>query len=238
MALMGAEPAGELRELLPSGLEMFQKVSSNHSVLDDPKPFEKSEVAAMGPKDSYLVIGGCGFLGRHIVEQLLARGEQAVAVFDLVQRHHDHNIQFFTGDICNPNDLSNALQKVFIPSYPWTMRLKLDQTQATCIIHTASPLHGAKPEVFWKVNVGGTKTIIAAAVAASVSKLIFTSTAGVTFSGHEDMIDIDERLPCVTEETAHDAYNYTKALAEKSVLEANGKDGLYTVAIRPAGIFG
>lgn len=99
-------------------------------------------------------------------------------------------------------------------------------------------MHGARPEVFWKVNVEGTQTVIAAAVANGVSKLVFTSTAGVTFSGHEDMIDIDERLPYVTEETAHDTYNYTKALAEKSVLEANGKGGLRTVAIRPAGIFG
>jgi sterol-4alpha-carboxylate 3-dehydrogenase (decarboxylating) len=52
-------------------------------------------------RQSYLVIGGCGFLGRHIVETLLARGEQAVAVFDLVQRHHDKNVQFFTGDLCD-----------------------------------------------------------------------------------------------------------------------------------------
>lgn len=99
-------------------------------------------------------------------------------------------------------------------------------------------MHGAEPEVFWKVNVEGTKTVIAAAVANSISKLVFTSTAGVTFSGHEDMIDIDERLPYITEETAHDTYNLTKALAEKLVLDANGKDGLRTVAIRPAGIFG
>lgn len=39
--------------------------------------------------ESYLVIGGCGFLGRHIVEALVARGEKQVAVFDLVQRHFD-----------------------------------------------------------------------------------------------------------------------------------------------------
>ena len=72
----------------------------------------------MVAKDSYLVIGGCGFLGRHIVEPLLTRGEPAVAVFDLVQRHHDKNVQFYTGDICNLNDLSNALRKVYMPLYP------------------------------------------------------------------------------------------------------------------------
>lgn len=39
--------------------------------------------------EHYLVIGGCGFLGRHIVEALLGRGETNVSVFDLVQRHFD-----------------------------------------------------------------------------------------------------------------------------------------------------
>lgn len=39
--------------------------------------------------ESYLVVGGCGFLGRHIVEQLLGRGETQVSVFDIVQRHFD-----------------------------------------------------------------------------------------------------------------------------------------------------
>lgn len=83
--------------------------------------------------ESYLVIGGCGFLGRHIVEQLLARGETQVAVFDIVQRHFDKyvglfvtvskqscahteancsNVTFFIGDVSKPEDISNALRKV------------------------------------------------------------------------------------------------------------------------------
>lgn len=66
-------------------------------------------------KESYLIIGGCGFLGRHIVERLVARGEPAVAVFDLVQRHHDKNIQFFTGDLCEIEDLNKAIKQVSIP---------------------------------------------------------------------------------------------------------------------------
>lgn len=63
-------------------------------------------------KESYLVIGGCGFLGRHIVEALLARGEPAVAVFDIVQRHFDTNVQFFTGDLCDEQVLGNAIRQV------------------------------------------------------------------------------------------------------------------------------
>ena len=85
------------------------------------------------------------------------------------------------------------------------------------------------------MNVEGTKAVIAAAVAHHIKKLVFTSSAGVVFNG-QDIIDVDERLPFP--ETPLDAYNESKSKAEELVLEANGKDGLQTVALRPAGIFG
>ncbi|QRW12200.1 3-beta hydroxysteroid dehydrogenase/isomerase family protein [Ceratobasidium sp. AG-Ba] len=155
----------------------------------------------MAKHESYLVIGGSGFLGRHIVEALIARGEAEVAVFDIVQRHHD--VRFFSGDITNENEVADAIQKA--------------------------------NEIYWKVNVDGTKAIISAAQANGVRKLVYTSSAGVVFNG-EDLVDVDERLEYP--EVPMDAYNETKAEAEKLVLNANGEKGLLTVAIRPAGIFG
>jgi nucleoside-diphosphate-sugar epimerase len=83
--------------------------------------------------------------------------------------------------------------------------------------------------------VEGTKTIIAAAQETGVRKLVFTSSAGVVFNG-ADIIDIDERVPFP--DVPLDAYNDSKAKAEVAVLESNGKGGLLTVALRPAGIFG
>lgn len=77
--------------------------------------------------------------------------------------------------------------------------------------------------------------MIAAAIAQQVHKLVFTSSAGVVFNG-TDLKGVDERLPFP--ETPLDAYNESKAKAEQLVLEANGRDGLLTVALRPAGIFG
>ena len=72
-------------------------------------------------------------------------------------------------------------------------------------------------------------------MALKVQKLVFTSSAGVVFNG-QDIIDVDERLPFP--EKSLDAYNESKAKGEELVLAANGKNGLKTVALRPAGIFG
>ena len=60
-------------------------------------------------KDIYLVIGGSGFLGRHIVNALVARRD-TVSVFDIVQRHHD--VPFYSGDITKQASVSDALSKV------------------------------------------------------------------------------------------------------------------------------
>lgn len=48
---------------------------------------------------SCTVVGGCGFLGRHLVEHLLERGYN-VNVFDIKKTFDNEKVHFFTGDLC------------------------------------------------------------------------------------------------------------------------------------------
>ena len=65
----------------------------------------------MSQRDVYMVIGGNGFLGRHIVLQLLERGD-IVSAFDIVERYND--VQFYSGDISDKESVASALRKVLI----------------------------------------------------------------------------------------------------------------------------
>ncbi|KAH7868685.1 hypothetical protein F5879DRAFT_983235 [Lentinula edodes] len=165
----------------------------------------------------YLVVGGSGLLGRHIAKQLHDRGDN-VSVLDIVQRYDD--IPFHQGDICDEATVLSVFKKC----------------GTTCVIHCASPqAKSAAPELFWKVNVGGTNTLISTSIQCGVNKFVYTSSSGVVFDG-SDLQNIDESHPYTRR--ALDVYMDTKIQAEKIVLSANGKDGLLTVVLRPSGIFG
>ncbi|EED78649.1 predicted protein [Postia placenta Mad-698-R] len=172
--------------------------------------------------DSYLVTGGNGLLGQHVVRQLLERGENAVAVFDIVPAPHpDERVKVYTGDITNGTQFSQAVQ----------------DCRATCIIHTAALIQGAPRDAMFRVNVTGTECVIATAKAHGVRKLVFTSSASVVFDGH-DQAGVDESAPYP--KVPFDEYNGSKAAAERLVLAANEdkEDGLKTVSLRVAGLFG
>ncbi|KYQ90424.1 3beta-hydroxysteroid dehydrogenase [Tieghemostelium lacteum] len=166
---------------------------------------------------SYLVVGGCGFLGRYIVESLLARGEKNVSVFDIRQSFEDSRVKFHIGDIRKKEDLLKACEGV------------------TTVFHTASPTHGMGYDIYYSVNVVGTEKLVEACVESQVKQLIYTSSSSVVFNG-EDIDGGDETLPYVQHHI--DPYNKTKELGEKSVISRNGKNGLLTCSLRPAGIFG
>lgn len=184
---------------------------------------------------SVLVIGGCGFLGHHIVSQLLEPSTASVSVLDLhTTNNRLPNASYYDADITSPSAVLEVLQKV----------------RPQIIIHTASPAtvsdgssvaqkKNAK-SIYQKVNVEGTRNLLEqAAEVGEVKAFIYTSSASVIHDTVSDLINADERWPVLQPPVQRDYYATTKAQAEELVLAANRKYGdMLTCALRPAGIFG
>lgn len=181
---------------------------------------------------SVLLIGGCGFLGLHLIEQFWNVSPRPdIHVFDIrglptisptFYSFDPSKITVHVGDITSEEDINKALAIA----------------KPQVIVHSVSPVHGLGKEIYHKVNVEGTLNIIKQAKHdENVRALVYTSSAGVVFNG-EDLKNADEEYPIP--KVAMDAYNETKAIAEAHVLKAaSEEDGkLRTVALRPAGIFG
>ena len=184
---------------------------------------------------SVLVIGGCGFLGGHIVSQLLEPSTSKVSVLDLrTTKNRLPGASYYDADITSPEAVRSVFEKV----------------RPQIIIHTASPTavqdnastaqkKGAKA-LYHKVNVEGTRTLVEqAGRIGCVKAFVYTSSASVVHDGHSDLINADERWPILRAPQQKDAYSESKGIAEELVLAANRKYGdMLTIALRPAGIFG
>lgn len=173
------------------------------------------------------VVGGCGFLGSHIVSLIVKRHPQTrISVLDLrtsSNRNASPNVSYHDGDI---TDLA-ALKTLFA-------ELKPD-----AIIHTASPHFHLPPAIHDKVNVEGTKNLLAAAQETGVKAFVYTSSASVILGPDTDLVNANEDWPLVTGAAQPEHYTTTKAYAETAVLAANRTPSSFlTCAIRPAGIFG
>ena len=165
-----------------------------------------------------LVTGGGGFLGRHIVEQLLARGDEVTSYSRSARPELQAiGVRTIQGDVRDRQALTAACAGI------------------DALFHVVARWGEWGPwEPFYAVNVGGAENAIAACRAQGVPRLIYTSSPSVVFD-YRPQMGCDESLPYPERFESH--YAHTKAIAEQRVLAAN--DGaLLTVALRPHLIFG
>jgi nucleoside-diphosphate-sugar epimerase len=165
-----------------------------------------------------LVTGGGGFLGRAIVEQLLARGD---SVRSLARGDYPElakaGAEVVRGDIEDAAAVANAAKGVDV------------------VFHVAArPGIWGTRESFYGPNVRGTENVIAACRAHGVGKLVHTSSPSVVFTG-KSLEGVDESIPYPEHYEAY--YPETKAIAEKAVVAANSPT-LATVSLRPHLIWG
>ena len=165
-----------------------------------------------------LVTGGGGFLGGAIVRELLDRG----ATVRTFQRGDYPELNKLGVEVCR-GDLVD--------------RTAVEEAIDGCdvVFHVAARA-GVWGEFddYYRCNVNGTRHVIDACIKQGVTRLIYTSTPSVVFSG-EDEENINESSPYPSH--FFNAYQETKALAERGVLMANNSS-LATIALRPHLIWG
>lgn len=161
-----------------------------------------------------LVTGASGFIGSHVVDALIAREHPVRA---LVQTGTSPGplvggpAEIVWGDVTRPADLLRVCQRV-------------DR-----IVHLAAvPSDWAPAQLIHAVNVGGTRNLVAAALAAQVRRLVLVSSVAVHAStGH-----LHGREDAARDRT-HPPYALSKRLAEDLVLDPRLAGRLEGVVVRP-----
>uniref|UniRef100_A0A8C9A3V7 3-beta hydroxysteroid dehydrogenase/isomerase domain-containing protein n=1 Tax=Prolemur simus TaxID=1328070 RepID=A0A8C9A3V7_PROSS len=188
---------------------------------------------------SCLVTGAGGFLGQRIIHLLVKEKDlQEIKALDKFFRpelkeefsklQSKTKLTVLEGDILDELCLKKACQDISV------------------VIHTASIIDvvGIHPrESIINVNFKGTQLLLEACVQASVPIFIHTSTLEVAGPNSYKEIIQNAHEEEHLENTWSAPYPYSKKLAEKAVLAANGwtlKNGgtLYTCALRPMYIYG
>jgi nucleoside-diphosphate-sugar epimerase len=167
-----------------------------------------------------LVTGATGFLGSHIVEACLARGDTVRA---LVRRGSDRShlstlqVERVLGDLGSPETLRAATRDIDV------------------VHHAAARVAGfGSRSAFVDANVVGTTNLLEASRASGVSRFVFVSSPSVVMDGR-DQRDVNESAPYPNRYL--NLYSETKAEAERRVLAASAP-GFSTCALRPRAVWG
>ncbi len=137
-----------------------------------------------------LVTGADGFIGSHLTEQLVKKGEQVRAFvyynsfssygwLDSLDKSILNEIEFFSGDIRDPNGVRTAM------------------TEIDTVYHLAAliaiPFSYHSPDSYVDTNIKGTLNVLQAARDLGCRRVLSTSTSEVY--GTAQYVPIDERHP-------------------------------------------
>ena len=128
-----------------------------------------------------LVTGGAGFIGSHLVDRLLATGDNVVTVID------DFN-DFYSPDIKRANvggHLNNERYTLVEADIRDRRALDgvFDKQQFECIVHLAARAGVrpslAEPELYAETNINGTLNLLELARSTGVNQFVFGSSSSV-----------------------------------------------------------
>jgi len=180
-------------------------------------------------KKEVLVTGAEGFIGSHLVEELIKKGAKVRAFvlynsfnswgwLEDIPKSSLKKIEIFLGDIRDPNSVNKALGGIDI------------------VYHLAAligiPFSYVSQDSYIDTNIKGTLNVLQAARNLKVEKLIHTSTSEVY--GTAQYVPIDERHPI----NPQSPYAATKASADYLALSFYKSFNLPVTILRPFNTFG
>jgi UDP-glucose 4-epimerase len=167
-----------------------------------------------------LVTGGAGFIGSHVAEALVARGEDVVVLDDLSSGKRENlpdGVELVEGDVREPQDELFAGVK---PTHCYHLAAQIDVR-----VSVAQPEHDAQ------INVLGTVNLLQAALEHG-TQVVFASTGGAIYGECERPAPEDApRLPI-------SPYGTSKLAAEEYLSTYNRLYGTQHVSLRYGNVYG
>ena len=166
---------------------------------------------------TWLVTGGAGYIGAHVVADLLEAGERVVALDDLS-----------TGDPARlPTDVPLVVADA---GDPVMLRSTLDRHGVTGVMHLAGsksvPESMRRPIWYYQQNVGVVGALLGAMLDAGVRRFVLSSSAAVYGLPDVDLVTEDTRCAPVS------PYGETKLAGEWLVRAAGQAHGIATACLR------
>lgn len=171
---------------------------------------------------SVLVTGGAGFLGSHVVRELLLRGEKVVVLDDLsggLRENVPEKAEFILGNVCDPVVVAHAMSDKNI------------DTVFHLAAYAAEGLSHFIRRFNYTNNVVGSVTVLNEAIRRRVSRFVFTSSIAVYGEGELPLRE--SHVP-----TPSDPYGIAKFAVEQDLRAAHEQFGIDYTILRPHNLYG
>jgi UDP-glucose 4-epimerase len=177
-----------------------------------------------------LVTGGAGFIGSHLVDALLDRGDEVLVIDDLSTGRRenlsaalDTGAELLEGDVTDAAAVSSAVD-ARPPDVAFHLAAQIDVR-----VSVSDPVFDAN------VNVAGTINLLEAARRAEVGRVVFASTGGAIYGeGTGRDLPLDEAAECIPDAP----YGQSKLAAEGYLALYGRLYDLSTIALRLGNVYG